>query len=73
VKSKLGDPNTCYNQHYSSFHINEFKIKESDLKTDKARSRGESSDKDRPKFLGIWTFNIVTTLLAQAFFDFHMG
>lgn len=31
------------------------------------------SAKPKPFFRTIWTYNVVTTLLAQAIFDFHMG
>lgn len=29
--------------------------------------------KPKPSFRTIWTYNVITTLLAQAIFDFHMG
>ncbi|KAK0104945.1 hypothetical protein ONS95_005206 [Cadophora gregata] len=31
------------------------------------------SAKPKPSFRSIWTYNVITTLLAQAIFDFHMG
>ncbi|KAK2626998.1 hypothetical protein QTJ16_004173 [Diplocarpon rosae] len=31
------------------------------------------SSKPSPSFRTIWTFNVITTLFAQAIFDFHMG
>lgn len=42
-------------------------------KHEKKFTAESSSGRKQYEFRGIWTFNIIGMLLAQAIFDFHMG
>jgi hypothetical protein len=61
-------------QQYSLIQYSEIGTQEIDVEMDEMKPQTlDIQQKARMPFCQIWSFNVMTTLSAQAIFDFHMG
>ncbi|RFU33842.1 hypothetical protein B7463_g2521, partial [Scytalidium lignicola] len=61
-------------KHYSIIHNDDVASEDADVEMNEMKPRtAGGQEMAGPSIYQVWTFNVITTLLAQAIFDFHMG
>ena len=73
LKRKFGGSNAASILHYSPLDMDEISSEDGNSDVERKKSQLEVSEQSHSQLRGVWKFNIIATLIAQAIFDFHMG